>query len=57
MGWFKRKTQGVFTESKDKKDVPQGLWHKCPKCKQLTTKEEHKNNFHHQDQQQYLWDN
>ncbi len=45
MGWFKRKTQGVFTESKDKKDVPQGLWHKCPKCKQLTTKEEHKNNY------------
>ena len=41
MGWFKRKIQGVFTESKDKKDVPQGLWYKCPQCKQLTTKEEH----------------
>ena len=45
MGWFKRKIQGVFTESKDKKDVPQGLWHKCPKCKQLTTKEEHIKNY------------
>jgi len=45
MGWFKRKIQGVFTESKDKKDVPQGLWHKCPKCKQLTSKEEHKRNY------------
>jgi acetyl-CoA carboxylase carboxyl transferase subunit beta len=45
MGWFKRKIQGVFTESKDKKDVPQGLWHKCPQCKQLTTKEEHIKNY------------
>ena len=45
MGWFKRKIQGVFTESKDKKDVPQGLWHKCPQCKQLTTKEEHARNY------------
>lgn len=45
MGWFKRKIQGVFTESKDKKDVPQGLWNKCPNCKQLTTKEEHIKNY------------
>jgi acetyl-CoA carboxylase carboxyl transferase subunit beta len=45
MGWFKRKIQGVFTESKDRKDVPQGLWYKCPTCKQLTTKKEHINNY------------
>ena len=41
MGWFKRKNQGIFTESKDRKDIPQGLWHKCPKCKNIVTKEEH----------------
>tara|TARA_Y100001968_G_C19441806_1_gene762929 strand:+ start:2165 stop:3010 length:846 start_codon:yes stop_codon:yes gene_type:complete len=46
MGWFKRKSQGIFTESKDKKDVPEGLWYKCPQCKQLSTKEDHaKNNW------------
>jgi len=44
MGWFKRKNQGIFTESKDKKDLPEGLWYKCPKCKQLSTKEDHANN-------------
>ncbi len=42
MGWFKRKNQGIFTESKDKKDVPKGLWYKCPQCKKLIPKEEHK---------------
>ena len=45
MGWFKRKIQGVFTESKDKKDVPKGLWYKCPQCKKLMPKEEHAENY------------
>ena len=44
MGWFKRKSQGIFTESKDKKDVPEGLWYKCPQCKKLSTKQDHANN-------------
>jgi len=44
MGWFKRKGQGIFTESKDKKDVPEGLWYKCPQCKQLSTQKDHKQN-------------
>ena len=30
MVWFKRKNQGIFTDSKDKKDFPKGLWFKCP---------------------------
>ena len=45
MGWFKRKSQGIFTESKDKKDLPEGLWYKCPQCKQLSTKEDHEKNY------------
>ncbi|MAQ31603.1 MAG: acetyl-CoA carboxylase carboxyl transferase subunit beta [Flavobacteriales bacterium] len=45
MGWFKRKNQGIFTESKDKKDVPEGLWHKCSQCKQLSTQEDHKKHY------------
>ena len=45
MGCFKRKSQGIFTESKDRKDIPQGLWYKCPECKNLIPNEEHKNNY------------
>jgi len=44
MGWFKRKGQGIFTDSKSKKNVPEGLWYKCPNCKQLVPKEEHEKN-------------
>lgn len=44
MGWFKRKSQGIFTDSKSKKDVPEGLWYKCPNCKHLVPKEEHEKN-------------
>ena len=45
MGWFKRKSQGIFTDSKYKKDVPEGLWYKCPSCKQLIPQEEHEKNY------------
>ena len=45
MGWFKRKSQGIFTDSKFKKNIPEGLWDKCPKCKNLTPKEEHAKNY------------
>ena len=45
MGWFKRKNQGIFTDSKDKKNVPEGLWYKCPECKKLSPKEEHAQNY------------
>lgn len=33
--WFKRKKQGIYTETKDKKDLPPGLWHKCKNCSHL----------------------
>jgi len=33
--WFKRKKQGIYTETKDKKDLPPGLWHKCNNCSYL----------------------
>ena len=38
--WFKRKKQGIYTETKDKKDLPHGLWHKCPNCSHLILSEE-----------------
>ena len=41
MGWFKRIKRGVTTETNQKKEIPEGLWYKCPKCKTIITSEEH----------------
>jgi len=41
MAWFKRKKRGIYTETKDKKNLPEGLWHKCPNCKYIILMEEH----------------
>ncbi len=38
--WFKRKKQGIYTETKDKKDLPHGLWHKCTNCGHLILSED-----------------
>jgi len=35
--WFKRKKQGILTDTKDKKDAPEGLWAKCPNCHHICT--------------------
>lgn len=36
--WFKRITKGIQTDTKEKKEAPDGLWHKCPECKDTITK-------------------
>ena len=41
MGWFKRIKKGVTTETNQKKEIPEGLWYKCPRCKTIITSEEH----------------
>ncbi len=41
MGWFKRIKEGITTSTKDKRETPEGLWYKCPKCKNVVTSEEH----------------
>ena len=41
MVWFKRKDRKVITETKDKKEIPEGLWYKCPKCKIVVSSDEH----------------
>ena len=46
MGWFKRIKGGITTSTKDKKETPDGLWNKCPKCKTIITSEEHKKNLY-----------
>jgi Acetyl-CoA carboxylase beta subunit len=43
--WFKRIKKGILTNSKDKKNVPDGLWFKCPSCKKTSTNNDIKNNL------------
>jgi acetyl-CoA carboxylase carboxyl transferase subunit beta len=44
MSWFKRVKEGITTSTEDKKSVPDGLWHKCPRCKKAITSAEHEAN-------------
>jgi acetyl-CoA carboxylase carboxyl transferase subunit beta len=46
MSWFKRVKEGIQTSTKDKKEVPEGLWDKCPVCKKvISSRELEENNF------------
>lgn len=38
--WFRRSNKGIQTETKEKKETPDGLWHKCPECKTTITQQE-----------------
>jgi acetyl-CoA carboxylase carboxyl transferase subunit beta len=42
MSWFKRIAKGITTSTKEKKEVKEGLWYKCPSCKKITNTTEHK---------------
>ena len=35
MSWFKRIKGGITTSTKEKKETPEGLWHKCSSCKKV----------------------
>ena len=37
MAWFKRKTRGILTPTADKREGPDGLWHKTPQGKIVHT--------------------
>ena len=45
MGWFNRFRKGITTETKDKKEIKEGLWFKCPKCKNVVSIQEHNENY------------
>lgn len=45
MGWFKRIKQGIVTPTKEKKETPEGLWYKCPKCNHVVATEDHTANL------------
>ena len=42
MAWFKRVEKGIVTPTEQKKETPDGLWHKCSECKAVVTMAEHK---------------
>lgn len=44
MSWFKRIKEGITTSTKDKKETPEGLWYKCPSCKNIIPSQDHINN-------------
>lgn len=43
--WFKREKEGITTSTNDKKETPEGLWHKCSNCKTVYTSEDIAKNF------------
>jgi len=44
--WFKRIKQGIQTSTSEKKEAPDGLWHKCPNCKKTVTVKDLKEHFY-----------
>ena len=44
-GWFSRTEQGIVTDTKDKKEIKEGMWYKCPECKVMITTEDHEINL------------
>jgi acetyl-CoA carboxylase carboxyl transferase subunit beta len=44
--WFQRIKQGILTSTEDKKEAPDGLWHKCPRCKHTVTTKDLKENLY-----------
>ena len=45
MAWFRRQKKGIQTDTQDKKDTPEGLWHKTPSGKIVDNDELVDNNF------------
>jgi len=41
MSWFKRIKEGITTSTKEKKETPEGLWHKCSSCKNIVLTKDH----------------
>ncbi|MBP7511916.1 MAG: acetyl-CoA carboxylase carboxyltransferase subunit beta [Bacteroidia bacterium] len=44
MSWYKRVKEGITTLTSEKKSVPDGLWHKCSRCKKTFLAEDHQKN-------------
>lgn len=45
MSWFRRIKEGITTSTSEKKETPEGLWYKCPVCKNIAPTKEHEENL------------
>ena len=45
MGWFSRNQKGIQTPTDNKKEMPEGLWHKCSPCGEQSPMSEHEANL------------
>ena len=43
--WYQRFKKGILTSTSDKKEVPEGLWSKCPECNYICPTAELKENL------------
>jgi acetyl-CoA carboxylase carboxyl transferase subunit beta len=46
MSWYKRLREGISTATKSKKDVPEGIWFQCKRCKETSTMRALRDNFY-----------
>lgn len=46
MSWYKRLREGISTATKSKKDVPEGIWFQCKKCKETSTMRALRDNYY-----------
>jgi acetyl-CoA carboxylase carboxyl transferase subunit beta len=44
--WFRRIKKGILTTTQEKKEAPDGLWHRCPECKVTMTMKELEDNLY-----------
>lgn len=44
--WFRRIKKGVLTQTNEKREAPDGLWHKCPECRTTITQKELSENLY-----------
>lgn len=44
MSWFKRKQENISGDTQ-KKDLPEGMWEKCPGCSEILHKKQLENNY------------
>ncbi len=45
MSWFRRLREGITTSTTEKKEAPDGLWHKCKGCGETIPMKEYKENL------------
>ncbi|HTN18535.1 MAG TPA: acetyl-CoA carboxylase, carboxyltransferase subunit beta [Chitinophagaceae bacterium] len=44
--WFRRISKGVLTQTNEKREAPDGLWHKCSECRTTITQKELSENLY-----------